>query len=171
MIELFALTGADVGRSFQVDAGARLGRGEQCEVNLRDRSVSRTHARLERDAYGCWWIVDAGSRNGVFVAGDTETPRRIPGTLATEVPMRAVIERAEGYPCAFSGEHRRLGDGAYAVRWDLPPVPSQVAPGAVLRIPVKVTNLGDDIWPDRNMADAGAPGGWAVRLTHRWRSA
>jgi hypothetical protein len=108
---------------------------------------------------------------GVFVAGDTETPRRIPGTLATEVPMRAVLERGSGWPCLFAGERRRLGDGAYAVRWDLPPLPAQVPPGAVLRIPVKVTNVGDDIWPDRKMADAGEPGGWAVRLTYRWRTA
>jgi len=34
-----------------------------------------------------------------------------------------------------------------------------------------VTNLGNDIWPDRAMADAGEPGGWAVRLTCRWRTA
>lgn len=108
---------------------------------------------------------------GVFVAGDTETPRRIPGTLATEVPMRAVLERGDGYPCLFSGAHRGLGDGAYAIRWDLPPLPSQVRPGAVLRVSVKVTNLGNDIWPDRKMADAGEPGAWAVRLTYRWRTA
>jgi hypothetical protein len=108
---------------------------------------------------------------GVFVAGDTEAPRRIPGTLATEVPMKTVLERGSGYPCLFSGAHRGLGDGAYAVRWDLPPLPSQVHPGALLKIPVKVTNAGNDIWPDRSMADAGEPGAWAVRLTHRWRTA
>ena len=108
---------------------------------------------------------------GVFVAGDTETPRRIPGTLATEVPMRTVLDRGSGWPCLFSGAHRGLGAGAYAVRWDVPPLPPQVPAGTVLRMPVKVTNVGNDIWPDRKMADAGEPGGWAVRLTYRWRTA
>ena len=108
---------------------------------------------------------------GVFVAGDTERPRRIPGTLATEVPMRTVLERGSGYPCLFSGARRDMGAGAYAVRWELPPLPAQVPAGTSLRIPVKVTNLGNDVWPDRAMADAGEPGGWAVRLTYRWLTA
>ena len=107
---------------------------------------------------------------GVFVAGDTERPRRIPGTLATEVPIRTVLERGSGYPCLFSGARRDLGAGAYAVRWELPPLPAQVPRRRLLRMPVKVTNIGNDIWPDREMADAGEPGGWAVRLTYRWRT-
>jgi hypothetical protein len=66
---------------------------------------------------------------GVFVAGDTERPRRIPGTLATEVPMRTVLARGSGYPCLFSGARRDMGAGAYAVRWELPPLPAQVPAG------------------------------------------
>lgn len=108
---------------------------------------------------------------GVFVAGDTEEVRRIPGTLATEVPMKRVLERANGYPCLFSGAHRTLGAGAFAVRWDVPAAPRSVTPGSVVRLPVHVTNAGDDVWPDRAMADAGAPGGWAVRLAYRWNTA
>jgi pSer/pThr/pTyr-binding forkhead associated (FHA) protein len=85
VIELFVLTGSDVGRSFQVRPGAQLGRDSSCEIRLRDRSVSRTHARLERDDSGCWWIVDAGSRNGVFVAG--ERVQRAPLADQTEFQL------------------------------------------------------------------------------------
>jgi hypothetical protein len=107
---------------------------------------------------------------GVFVAGDTAEPRRVPGTLATEVPIRTVIERGAGYPCLFAGARRALGAGAFAVRWALPEVPATVRAGDVLRVPVRVTNIGNDIWPDRAMADPEAQGGWAVRLTSRWRT-
>jgi hypothetical protein len=108
---------------------------------------------------------------GVFLAGDTPQPRRVPGTLATEVPIRAVIERGSGYPCLFAGAKRALGAGAFAVRWGLPDLPDTVQAGEVMRIPVRVTNIGNDIWPDRAMADPEKPGGWAVRLTSRWLTA
>lgn len=65
MPRLYVLGGADVGRSFEVEDGAVLGRNADCQVVLRDRSISRHHARLERRD-GRWWLVDQGSRNGVF---------------------------------------------------------------------------------------------------------
>src|SRR5262249_14441791 len=37
---------------------------------LDDRQASRAHAALERDeTTDVWWVVDAGSRNGVFLGG------------------------------------------------------------------------------------------------------
>jgi hypothetical protein len=66
MAQIFVLSGADVGRSFELKAGARIGRSPECEVVLRDPSVSRRHAHAERRGEA-WWIVDDGSRNGITV--------------------------------------------------------------------------------------------------------
>src|SRR5438067_10595125 len=73
MPKIFVLSGSDVGKSFDVSAGAVFGRAEECAVRLADPSVSRHHARLEQrdDAF---WIVDTGSRNGVRV-GDQRVER------------------------------------------------------------------------------------------------
>jgi pSer/pThr/pTyr-binding forkhead associated (FHA) protein len=56
----------------RLDPGAHtsvlVGRASACEVVLADRTVSRLHARFERD--GSEWIVrDLGSRNGTAVNG------------------------------------------------------------------------------------------------------
>ncbi len=66
MPRIYVLSGPDLGRTFDVVDGATFGRTADCAVTLRDASVSRTHARLERDG-AAWRVVDAGSRNGLFV--------------------------------------------------------------------------------------------------------
>lgn len=72
MPKLYVLSGPDVGKSFEVAAGALVGRDPECVVRLRDPSVSRHHARVERGDLG-WSIVDTQSRNGIHVEG-----RRVP---------------------------------------------------------------------------------------------
>ena len=44
-----------------------LGRGESCDFPIFDASVSRAHARLEKDATGALVLRDSGSRNGLHV--------------------------------------------------------------------------------------------------------
>jgi len=68
MPKLYVLSGPDLGRTFEVEDGAKLGRGVDCAIHLRDVSVSREHARIVRDEEG-WSIVDTNSRNGVSVGG------------------------------------------------------------------------------------------------------
>lgn len=64
---LICLTGAESGRRFALMGNeALIGRGEQCQVSLRDGSVSRKHARIERLG-SKFWIEDLDSPNGVFV--------------------------------------------------------------------------------------------------------
>mgnify|MGYP002380195682 CR=1 FL=1 len=48
--------------------GLMLGRGEHCDMIIKDTGVSREHARvlLHNDAV---WVQDAGSRNGCFLNG------------------------------------------------------------------------------------------------------
>jgi hypothetical protein len=69
MPRLFILSGPDLGKSVDVDDGALLGRADDCSVHLRDPSVSRKHARLQRSG-GRWSLVDTESRNGVYLADE-----------------------------------------------------------------------------------------------------
>ncbi|MBX5480955.1 MAG: FHA domain-containing protein [Myxococcaceae bacterium] len=66
---LTCLTGLDVGRRYaMVGDVAELGRGDDVHMRIRDRAVSRRHARLRRVANG-FTIEDLQSPNGVFVNG------------------------------------------------------------------------------------------------------
>jgi hypothetical protein len=55
-----------------------VGRSSHCAVAIAERTVSLTHATFEyRPLSNAWFVVDAGSENGVFVNGD-RVPRRFP---------------------------------------------------------------------------------------------
>jgi len=69
MPRLYILSGTDIGKSVDVVDGATIGRTPECTVYLRDASVSRHHARIERAAEG-WKIVDSQSRNGISFLGE-----------------------------------------------------------------------------------------------------
>jgi ABC transport system ATP-binding/permease protein len=58
-------------REFRWQRGAviTVGRGTTCDVVVDDPLVSRTHLHIEAADNGTWNLRDAGSRNGVFVAG------------------------------------------------------------------------------------------------------
>jgi predicted component of type VI protein secretion system len=65
---LFVLAGPDLARSFPVGERSTLGRSDDCDVVLRDRSISRKHALLVR-AGESWFVQDLGSTNGVSKGG------------------------------------------------------------------------------------------------------
>jgi predicted component of type VI protein secretion system len=65
---LFVLAGPDLARSFPLGERATLGRAEECDVVLRDRSISRKHAVLVRQG-ASWFVQDLGSTNGVSKDG------------------------------------------------------------------------------------------------------
>ena len=46
-----------------------IGRGEECDISIMDKVVSRPHAeiRFEEDK---WWVYDLQSANGVYVDGE-----------------------------------------------------------------------------------------------------
>ena len=57
------------GRRWRVDTDAiTLGRGEECDIVLPDRQVSRVHARVSRADDG-FYVEDMGSKNGTYVNG------------------------------------------------------------------------------------------------------
>lgn len=78
-----------------------------------------------------------------------------------------------GSPAAPSAADlaRRLPDSAFKVEWTPPSVPATIAPGQTLKLTVGVKNTGDQVWPDKKLADLGRkPGGaYAVRLSYRFK--
>jgi len=93
MPKIYVLSGPDLGRSFEIADGAKLGRGVNCEIHLRDVSVSREHARIAREG-GSWRVVDTNSRNGVSVGGE-----RVPSALledGTEFLVGEILLRFRG---------------------------------------------------------------------------
>ncbi len=65
MLCIVPLAGPLKGQRLPLQPGASLGRDADCDARLVHRSVSRRHARVERDGE-TWWLVDDGSRNGLF---------------------------------------------------------------------------------------------------------
>lgn len=73
---LTCLTGLDVGRTHALaDACTELGRGSEAGFRLRDRAVSRLHARIHPGEGGLFTLEDLGSPNGVFLNGQRVTGR------------------------------------------------------------------------------------------------
>ncbi len=66
---LTCLTGLDVGRTFPLaEVKTNIGRGTSVDLRLRDRSVSRSHARILREG-STFTLVDLDSPNGVYLNG------------------------------------------------------------------------------------------------------
>lgn len=66
---LTCLIGLDVGRTFALaEAQTDLGRGTSVDFRLRDRAVSRTHARILRQG-STFTVLDLNSPNGVYLNG------------------------------------------------------------------------------------------------------
>lgn len=67
---LVCLTGLDEGRWFPlIDGDNDIGRGEDVAVRIRDRAVSRRHARLRCTPEG-YVLEDLRSPNGVYINGE-----------------------------------------------------------------------------------------------------
>jgi diguanylate cyclase (GGDEF)-like protein len=61
-------TGPNLGRRYPLgDEPVLIGRGEDCEIQNLDTSVSRCHARIARGSDGRYLVSDLDSRNGTFV--------------------------------------------------------------------------------------------------------
>lgn len=55
-------------RDYRFQAAFRIGRGDDCELQIQDSHVSRQHVAVAH-ANGQWWIRDLGSSNGIFANG------------------------------------------------------------------------------------------------------
>ncbi len=68
--------GADLGKRFQLELiEAVVGRGADCDIQVDRDSVSRRHAKFERQGPS-WRVVDQGSTNGTFV-NDVQVKSRL----------------------------------------------------------------------------------------------
>lgn len=67
---LVGLQGIAAGSTFALTAGdLTIGRDGDSEIVLAENTVSRQHARVQRDGQGKWTVMDLGSANGVYVNG------------------------------------------------------------------------------------------------------
>ncbi len=64
------IRGPDLGTVFVItDSSVTIGRGEECDLQIRDLKSSRSHARLDYTNDG-WVMNDLGSANGIFFQGE-----------------------------------------------------------------------------------------------------
>jgi serine phosphatase RsbU (regulator of sigma subunit)/pSer/pThr/pTyr-binding forkhead associated (FHA) protein len=70
MASLNIVTGANMGERYPIlTRESLIGRHPDCQVILRDSTVSRRHARITRDSAG-YWVDDVGSQHGTRVNGE-----------------------------------------------------------------------------------------------------
>ncbi len=82
-------------REFQFDHSFRIGRGDECDVCIKNEYVSRAHLEVSYEG-GQWWATDLNSSNGVFLGGE-----RVQRTALDHTAIRLGIE---GPFVAFSVE-------------------------------------------------------------------
>ena len=71
---LMAQDGPLAGREFRLDRDVMtLGRGDECNVVVPERQISRVHMRVRREATG-YFLEDLDSKNGTFVNGRQVQP-------------------------------------------------------------------------------------------------
>ena len=54
-----------------------LGRGQQVDIRIDDRWLSRRHCQLDLDEGGCPLVRDLGSRHGTFINGERVSERKL----------------------------------------------------------------------------------------------
>src|SRR5262249_7565307 len=156
MPKVFVLSGHDVGKSFDVGAGAVLGRAEECAARLTDPSVSRHHARLDL-VEGRFWIADTRSRNGLRVGA--QRVERAPLGDGDEFQLGEVLLRFRAD--IATGERAAQPAPSEEVRAE-PRTPAgrvEAEPADEERLHEEVLLEGDWSEPAARPAPAMAPGG------------
>jgi FHA domain/GAF domain len=76
MAEIFVVSGPEKGRCIPFEADkVVLGRAPENDIQMKDKSISRRHLRIERRG-GQYFIMDMGSKNGTFIEGARIEPER-----------------------------------------------------------------------------------------------
>jgi pSer/pThr/pTyr-binding forkhead associated (FHA) protein len=106
--------GAETGRRWPLDRTRiiMIGRGEECDIALPDRQVSRLHARIEwqGDSY---YLVDLGSKNGTHLNGQEvrDTPASLHDGDEIQIALRfklAFVDAGATAPLSLSSDQRGL---------------------------------------------------------------
>jgi pSer/pThr/pTyr-binding forkhead associated (FHA) protein len=99
MDKLYVLNGPDAGRSFQLKAGANtVGRSLENDITLQDKTVSRHHLRIVKQAQE-YFLTDLESKNGTFFGG-----KYLPAEMEREVK--------EGVPIAIGMTIIAIGESS-----------------------------------------------------------
>jgi pSer/pThr/pTyr-binding forkhead associated (FHA) protein len=76
MLQIFVMNGLDKGRSFEFQKDTILiGRAPESDMQLKDKSVSRKHLRIEKKGEK-YFITDLRSKNGTFIDGMPVEPQK-----------------------------------------------------------------------------------------------
>jgi len=67
-MEILIVEGREIGKDVTFDDNLIIGRGEECDFHVNDKSVSRKHAKISRTKDNII-ILDLQSRNGTYVNG------------------------------------------------------------------------------------------------------
>jgi hypothetical protein len=106
--------GAETGRRWPLDRARPLtiGRGEECDIALPDRQVSRLHARIhwQGDAYH---LVDLGSKNGTHLNGQEvgQAPAALHDGDEIQIALRfklAFVDAGATAPLSLENDKRGL---------------------------------------------------------------
>lgn len=62
---------------------------------------------------------------------------------------------------------KSLPETAFRLKWEGNDVPTAMAPGATVKVTVRVSNQGDQVWRDAKTAEAAEPGS-AIGMSYRW---
>ena len=77
MDKLVTVSGQGQGTTYQMQGQEiTVGRGPECTIRLQDANVSRMHAKILREGAN-WVIVDAQSRFGTKINGETKAEARL----------------------------------------------------------------------------------------------
>ena len=96
MAEIFIMSGSEKGRSIPLERNeVVLGRAPENDIQMKDRSISRRHLRIERRG-GQYFVTDMGSKNGTFIDGKRIEPGK-------------EYEVAEGVPFALGKSFLSIG--------------------------------------------------------------
>lgn len=100
--------GSGAGRRWPLDQSIlTIGRGDECDIMLPDRHVSRYHARISR-VDDCYAVEDLGSKNGTYVNGrEVKTTRMLEDGDEIQIALRfklAFVDAGATAPLTFIGD-------------------------------------------------------------------
>ncbi len=109
------------------------GRGQENEITLPDKGVSRHHVRIERDGEGGWQVIDLASTNGCFINSirlQPESSEKWPSNTELRVgPYSLRWQQSVPLPAGPSAPVPEEHQSSYIV--DMEDRPSQTSPGEI----------------------------------------
>jgi S-DNA-T family DNA segregation ATPase FtsK/SpoIIIE len=136
--ELVVVNGLDAGRRFPLVPGPQVvGRSSGCDIALEDRTLSRRHATIETNPHGAVTVVDMGSHNGTWVAGQPAV-QPLPvaeGVLVELGALHVEVRRIDESDQPIAIDPLRHTTAAGTIPFNRPPRPAPTPPPAEITPP------------------------------------